>query len=96
MKINLFISVREVEDILEIMNDFNRKKYFCHLKEVSPGRFELDDYAQGDVKLTIKSLELLLNAPCGLYSLIKDNRMSKDEKFRVELKKVKGFWVILK
>ncbi len=94
MKKNLFISIKEIEEIIEIMDEFNKKEYICSMIEINPGRYEIDDHIAGNLKLTMKSLELVLNAPLGLYYLFKEHPFTRLDKFKIELKKEKGYWII--
>ena len=94
--VNLMISINEIEGFLQMMLPSNQAYTIRSMKKIGKLTYEISkDFGNEYVKLYESDLFALLNATKGLYALEKEcDGITKDSKFRIELKKGKLNWVI--
>ncbi len=98
--INLMISINEIEDILRGLIGCEKSHTVMAITKIGKDTYELlgkqTEYkSKKYVELGEMDLLGLLEAPVGLYSLEKQNEgITKDSKFRVELKFDRQYWGI--
>lgn len=89
----LFVSIDDIEEVLEIMEDLNKKEFLCGYFEIENKIF-LDIKSEKGILLKEKSLRKVLDAPLGFYYHRDQETINSDDKIKVELKKVKKYWEI--
>ncbi len=94
-KMDLYISIKEAEEILLTMPKFiENPSLIYQLEKVSEG-YEISNSGQKNELVLKKSdLDLLLNAPLGLIYEKKKYNLQDTTKFKVELKRHVKYWRI--